>query len=112
MVPVKALLRAQTNATLKRLSEQLHPCELLVEKIEKELQESAPMLLHQGGVIKDGVYPNLDEYRGLANTGKDYLLKIQQREIQQTGISSLNTTVTMSIIQLCISLLQCDQNNC
>jgi DNA mismatch repair protein MutS len=62
---------------------------LLVEKIEKELQESAPMLLHQGGVIKDGVDPGLDEYRGLANTGKDYLLQIQQREIQLTGISSL-----------------------
>jgi len=45
--------------------------------------------LHQGGVIKDGVDPSLDEYRGLANTGKDYLLQIQQREIQLTGISSL-----------------------
>ena len=47
------------------------------------------MLLHQGGVIKDGVDSSLDEYRGLANTGKDFLLQIQQREIQQTGISSL-----------------------
>jgi DNA mismatch repair protein MutS len=89
VVPIKALLKAQSNPTLKRLSEQLHPCELLVEKIEKELQESAPMLLHQGGVINDGVDPSLDEYRGLANTGKDYLLQIQQREIQLTGISSL-----------------------
>ena len=89
VVPIKSLLKTQSNPTLKRLSEQLHPCELLVEKIEKELQESAPMLLHQGGVIKDGVDPSLDEYRGLANTGKDYLLQIQQREIQLTGISSL-----------------------
>jgi len=89
LAPVKSLLKNQSNPTLKRLAEQLDPCELLVEKIEKELQESAPLLLHQGGVIKDGVDASLDEYRGLANTGKDFLLQIQQREIQQTGISSL-----------------------
>ena len=47
------------------------------------------MLTHQGGVIKDGVDPDLDEYRGLANTGKDYLLQIQHREVKNTGISSL-----------------------
>lgn len=87
--PIKELLKNQKNPTLKRLSDQLHPCEFLLEKIDKELKEDAPMLTHQGGIIKDGVDAELDEYRGLANTGKDYLVQIQQREVQKTGISSL-----------------------
>jgi len=89
LLPIKEVLAQQSNATLKRLAEQLHPCELLVTKIDKELKEDAPLLLHQGGVIKDGVDEELDEYRGLANKGKDYLIQIQQREVQNTGISSL-----------------------
>lgn len=88
-LPIKDILKNQANPTLKRLSDQIHPCEFLLEKIENELQEDAPMLLHQGGVIKDGVDPELDEYRGLANKGKDFLVQIQQREVQNTGISSL-----------------------
>ncbi|MEB2773991.1 DNA mismatch repair protein MutS [Algoriphagus sp. D3-2-R+10] len=87
--PIKELLKTQKNPTLKRLSDQLHPCEFLLEKIDKELKEDAPMLTHQGGIINDGVDPELDEYRGLANTGKDFLVQIQQREVQKTGISSL-----------------------
>lgn len=89
ILPIKELLKTQKNPTLKRLSDQLHPCEFLLDKIEKELKEDAPMLTHQGGIIKDGVDEELDEYRGLANTGKDYLVQIQQREVQNTGISSL-----------------------
>ena len=88
-LPIKELLKNQNNPTLKRLSDQIHPCEFLLEKIERELKEDAPMLVHQGGVIKDGVDPELDEYRGLANTGKDFLVQIQQREVLNTGISSL-----------------------
>lgn len=89
ILPIKDLLKNQENPTLKRLSDQIHPCEIILEKIERELQEDAPMLVHQGGVIKDGVDPDLDEYRNLANKGKDYLVQIQQREIQNTGITSL-----------------------
>jgi DNA mismatch repair protein MutS len=88
-LPIKELLKEQKNPTLKRLSDQINPCEFLLEKIERELQEDAPMLVHQGGVIRDGVDPELDEYRGLANKGKDFLVQIQQREVQNTGISSL-----------------------
>ena len=88
-LPIKEILKNQSNATLKRLSDQINPCEFLLEKITRELQEDAPMLVHQGGVINDGVDPELDEYRGLANKGKDFLVQIQQREVQQTGISSL-----------------------
>ena len=89
ILPVKTLLKEQQNPTLKRLADQIHPCEYILEKIERELQEDAPMLVHQGGVIKDGVDAELDEYRNLANKGKDFLVQIQQREIQNTGISSL-----------------------
>jgi DNA mismatch repair protein MutS len=88
-LPIKEILRKSSNASLKKLGDQINPCEFLLEKIEKELLEDAPMLTHQGNIIKDGVDSELDEYRGLANTGKDYLIQLQQREVQRTGISSL-----------------------
>ena len=87
--PIKELLKTQKNPTLKKLSDQLHLCEFLLEKIEKELKDDAPMLTHQGGIIRDGVDPELDEYRGLATSGKDFLIRIQKREIENTGITSL-----------------------
>ncbi|WP_296699483.1 DNA mismatch repair protein MutS [Algoriphagus sp.] len=89
LIPIKELLKTQKNPTLKRLSDQINLCEFLLEKIDKELKEDAPMLTHQGGIIKDGVDDELDEYRNLANTGKDFLVQLQQREVQNTGISSL-----------------------
>ncbi|SIO05108.1 DNA mismatch repair protein MutS [Algoriphagus halophilus] len=89
LIPIKELLKSQENPTLKRLSDQLNLCEFLLEKIVKELKEDAPMLTHQGGIIKDGVDDELDEYRNLANTGKDFLVQLQQREVQNTGITSL-----------------------
>jgi DNA mismatch repair protein MutS len=87
--PIKELLKTQKNPTLKKLSDQLHLCEFLLEKIDTELKEDAPMLTHQGGIIRDGVDPELDEYRGLATSGKDFLIRIQKREIENTGITSL-----------------------
>ena len=89
ILPVKDLLAAQSGAGLKKLSDQLHRCEFLLEKIERELKDDAPMLLHQGGVIKEGVHAELDELRQLAFSGKDYLLEIQRREIERTAINSL-----------------------
>lgn len=88
-LPIKELLKNQKNASLKKLADQINPCEFLLEKIEKELQEDAPMLTHQGGVINRGVDGQLDEYRKMATSGKDYLVQIQQREVQRTQISSL-----------------------
>src|SRR5690554_4686411 len=79
----------QLKRPLKKLADQINPCEFLLEKIERELQEDAPMLTHQGGIIKNGIDEQLDEYRKLANSGKDYLIQIQQREVQRTQISSL-----------------------
>ena len=89
ILPIKGLLKTQKNSSLKKLADQINPCEFLLEKIERELQEDAPMLTHQGGIIKNGIDEQLDEYRKLANSGKDYLIQIQQREVQRTQISSL-----------------------
>ncbi|WP_162343244.1 DNA mismatch repair protein MutS [Cyclobacterium salsum] len=88
-LPIKELLSSQENGPLKKLADRLNTCAYLLEKIERELLEDAPMLTHQGGIIKNGVDPDLDEYRKLATSGKDYLVQIQQREVKKTGISSL-----------------------
>ncbi|MDN3669157.1 DNA mismatch repair protein MutS [Echinicola jeungdonensis] len=88
-LPIKDLLKKQKNQALKKLGDQINSCEFLLEKIDKELKEDAPMLTHQGGMIKEGVDEELDEYRTLATSGKDYLVQIQQREMEKTGISSL-----------------------
>jgi len=74
---------------LLRLADQLNPCELICERIKRELLEEAPAVLGKGDVIRDNVNAELDEYRAIAFKGKDKLLEIQEREIQKTGISSL-----------------------
>ena len=89
ILPVKELLEASSSTELKKLGDQLHKCEFLLEKIEKELKEDAPMLIHQGGIIREGVNTELDELRTIAFSGKDYLLQIQKREVERTGINSL-----------------------
>jgi DNA mismatch repair protein MutS len=89
IIPVKEKLEQSSLTELKKLGSQLNRCEFLVEKIDKELKDDAPMLLHQGGIIKEGVNAELDELRGIAFSGKDYLLQVQKREIERTGISSL-----------------------
>jgi DNA mismatch repair protein MutS len=67
----------------------LNACALIRDRIEKEINNDPPSLLNRGGVIATGVNAELDELRAIAYSGKDYLLKVQQREIEQTGISSL-----------------------
>ena len=67
----------------------LNPCESLVNKLIAELKEDAPLQLHQGGVIADGVSDELDELRNISTSGKDFLSGIRDREIERTGISSL-----------------------
>ncbi|MEZ4947072.1 MAG: DNA mismatch repair protein MutS [Cyclobacteriaceae bacterium] len=88
-LPIKDLLMEQKSVALKKLGDQLERCEFLLDKIEKELKEDAPMLVHQGGIIKEGVNEELDELRSIAFSGKDYLVKIQKREVEKTGITSL-----------------------
>ncbi len=87
--PIKtACLHAQNDA-LRRVGEQVNTCDTLRERIEREIENDPPQLVQKGGVIKTGVNSELDELRNIAYSGKDYLLKIQEREVQKTGITSL-----------------------
>ena len=79
----------KSSSVLRKYADQLNPCNFLLEKIETELREDAPILSTQGGMIRSGVDSELDELHGIAFSGKDYLLKVQKREIERTGISSL-----------------------
>lgn len=78
-----------TTESLHRVGERLSLCEALRDRIDREIQNDPPQLVQKGGVIRDGVNADLDELRHIAYSGKDYLLQIQEREAQQTGISSL-----------------------
>jgi DNA mismatch repair protein MutS len=86
---IKQRTQGLENTSLKKISEQLNPCLLAFEKLAKELNEEAPVNILKGNVINSGISVELDELRGLSYSGKDHLLKIQQREIENTGISSL-----------------------
>ena len=87
--PIKTACLYAKNDALKRVGERLNLCESLRDRIEREIQNDPPQLVQKGGVIRDGVSPELDELRRIAYSGKDYLLQIQQREAEQTGIASL-----------------------
>ncbi len=87
--PVKQACTEADNASLNRIGEQLNICRSIRDRIEKEINNDPPLLVNKGGVMKQGVSAELDELRGIAYSGKDYLLQIQQRESEQTGIPSL-----------------------
>ena len=87
--PIKEVCQQADNPSLNRIGEQLNLCISIRDRIEKEINNDPPMLINKGGVIKDGVDTELDELRQIAYSGKDYLLKIQQRESELTGIPSL-----------------------
>jgi len=89
IVPVKQACMEADNTVINRLGEQLSLCETLRDRIGREIQNDPPQLLQKGGVIRNGVSAELDELRQIAFNGKDYLQKIQQRETEKTGISSL-----------------------
>ncbi|PWJ40772.1 DNA mismatch repair protein MutS [Sediminitomix flava] len=88
-LPVKEALAKCDVPELKTLNDRLHSCELLMDKIEKELQNNPPLNATQGGMVNEGVNEELDELRKIAFSGKDYLNQILEREIESTGISSL-----------------------
>jgi len=92
ILPIKESLELATSVELKKLGDQLNRCDFLLEKIDSQLKEDAPMLIHQGGIIKEGVNAELDELRAIAFSGKDYLLQIQKREVDRTGINSLKVS--------------------
>lgn len=86
---VQALLADTGSDYLSRLNEKLDPCVPLLDRILNEIMENPPVLVNKGGCIKEGVNAELDELRNIANKGKDYLLQIQQKESEATGIPSL-----------------------
>lgn len=87
--PIKKACMNSGEPSLCRIGEQLNACKLIRDRIEKEIQPDPPSLVNKGGVIAKGVNAELDELRTIAYSGKDYLLQVQQREIENTGIPSL-----------------------
>lgn len=90
--PIQELLINATAILLQQLGKSLHRCCELITKIEDTLQPSPPLLIHQGGIIKPQVNPRLDRLNEIIYKGKDYLIQLQQKEIQKTHISSLKVS--------------------
>lgn len=87
--PIKSACLNADNESLRKIGEQLNLCASIRDKIAKEINNDPPLLVNKGGVIADGVNQELDELRHIAYSGKDYLLQVQQRESELTGIPSL-----------------------
>ncbi|MGN6354254.1 MAG: DNA mismatch repair protein MutS [Parafilimonas sp.] len=86
---IKTICSSTNNEYLKRLGASINPCNYIAEKIFKEITETPPVAVNKGGAIKNGVNTELDELRNIASGGKQYLINIQQRETEQTGITTL-----------------------
>ena len=87
--PIKQACMESEEPSLQRIGEQLNACLLIRDRIAREIQPDPPSLVNRGGIIATGVNAELDELRTIAYSGKDYLLKVQQRESEETGIPSL-----------------------
>ncbi len=87
--PIKELCNKAEITGLQHLAEQLNPCSSIKERIENELQPDPPTQINKGNVIANGVNSELDELRSIAFSGKDYLVQLQHRESERTGIPSL-----------------------
>ena len=87
--PIKQACLEADNTSLNRIGEQLNVCQSIRDRIDREINNDPPLLVNKGGVIKQGVSAELDELRQIAYSGKDYLLQLQQRESELTGIPSL-----------------------
>ncbi|NCC73017.1 MAG: DNA mismatch repair protein MutS [Sphingobacteriia bacterium] len=86
---IKEGCESSASGPLKKIADQLNPCQLIRSKIEKELESDPPVMINKGHVFRSGVSEKLDELRLLLYSGKDYLEKIKKREIERTGITSL-----------------------
>ena len=89
VAPIKTACLYSKNEALQRLGERLNLCESIRDRIEREVKSDPPQQVQKGGVMRDGISEELDELRRIAYSGKDYLLQIQEREAQLTGIQSL-----------------------
>lgn len=87
--PIKVLLSKVNDKEVKVIADHINTCDILVERIEKEMQEMPPINPAQGNIIKEGVNTELDELRAISHSGKDFLRQIQERESDRTGIPSL-----------------------
>ena len=87
--PIKKACEASDEPSLRRIGEQLNACALIRDRIEREINHDPPALVNKGGIIAKGVNAELDELRSIAYSGKDYLLQVQRRESEETGIPSL-----------------------
>ena len=87
--PIKAVCEQSDEPVLQRIGEQLNCCTIIRDRIEHEINPDAPNLVNRGGIIRKGVNDELDELREISYSGKDYLLHVQQRESEKTGIPSL-----------------------
>lgn len=87
--PIKEAFLNSDEPSLREIGERLNPCSEIRDRIEREIQLDPPSMINKGNVINAGVNADLDELRSIAYSGKDYLLKLQQRETDETGISSL-----------------------
>ena len=90
--PVKEACLGSDDESLQRIGDQLNICRLIRDKIEQEIELDPPVLLSKGSIIRYGVNKELDELREISYSGKDYLLQIQQRESERTGIPSLKVS--------------------
>lgn len=86
---VKELCKHAENDYLRRLADALNPCDYIFNRIVNEIVENPPVVVNKGGVIKPGISAELDELRNIATGGKEYLVALQQKEMEATGISSL-----------------------
>lgn len=89
---VKQQITSCDNHSIKKIADQLNPCALMRDRLQNELNEEAPVNVLKGNVIAKGVNAELDELRAIAFSGKDYLIQIQQRESERTGIPSLKVS--------------------
>lgn len=87
--PIRDLCLQSGCEPLRKLADQLNPCKLIRDRIEKELKAEPSALISKGNVIADGVSGQLDELRRMAFSGKDYLSELRTREIERTGIPSI-----------------------
>ena len=87
--PIQETCLLADNALIQRMGKQLHLCEHVRDRIEKEIQNDPPQLVNKGDVIADGFNAELDDLRAISRNSKDYLLKLQAKEAEQTGINSL-----------------------
>jgi len=86
---IKSICAHSSSEALRVIADQLNPCLVIRDRIGQELNPEPPVALNKGNVIKSGVSPELDEYRQLLYSSKDYLEQVRQREIEKTGIPSL-----------------------